>query len=68
MCGGCTSVSIVNATAGLRRSNTTFAAFDAVHITTCVPFQLNPIGPTPASRSVRTSNCGGRLACWGLRS
>ena len=42
--GGCTSVSIGKAIAGFWRRAGTFAAFFAVHMTICEPFQVNPIG------------------------
>ena len=44
ICGGCTSVSMVRATAGLCRSDLIFGAFFGVHMTIVDPFQLNPIG------------------------
>ena len=42
--GGCTSVSMVRATAGLWPKAPTFAALGVVHMTICEPFQTNPIG------------------------
>jgi hypothetical protein len=42
--GGCTSVSIVRATAGLWRRAGSLGAFLAVHVTISKPFQVNPIG------------------------
>jgi hypothetical protein len=47
---GCTSVSMVRATAGFRRSDASFAAFVVVHMTTSVPFQANAIGTTLGCR------------------
>ena len=44
--GGCTSVSIVRATAGFRRSEASFGAFVVVHMTISAPFQVNAIGTT----------------------
>ena len=42
--GGCTSVSIVRATAGLWRRAVSFGAFFEVHMTISEPFQVNAIG------------------------
>ena len=42
--GGCTSVSIVRATAGLLRRAGSFAAFFDVHMTMSAPFQVNAMG------------------------
>jgi len=42
--GGCTSVSIVSATAGLSRREGSFGAFFVVQTTISEPFQVNPIG------------------------
>ena len=42
--GGCTSVSIVRATAGFSRRAGSFGAFFDVHMTISVPFQVNAIG------------------------
>jgi hypothetical protein len=42
--GGCTSVSIVRATAGFWRRAGSFGAFFVVHMTRWEPFQVNAIG------------------------
>jgi hypothetical protein len=42
--GGCTSVSIVRATIGFWRRAGILGAFGGVHMTSCEPFQLNPMG------------------------
>jgi uncharacterized membrane protein YedE/YeeE len=44
MRGGCTSVSMVRATAGLCRRAASYGAFFAVHMTIADPFHVNPIG------------------------
>src|SRR5882757_8740922 len=80
--GGCDSVSIVSATAGLRRNAGSFRAFVAVHMTISVPFQKIPIGidrgvPSSATyaslaRSRASSSwLSGRfstssMACWSM--
>jgi hypothetical protein len=51
-------VSIVSATAGLRRSAGSFRAFVDVHMTISAPFQWNPIGidrgvPSSATKASR---------------
>src|SRR5215831_382658 len=69
--GGCASVSIVRATAGLRRNAGSFRAFLAVHMTISEPFQTNPIGidrgvpssPMKASR-VRSRARSSWLSGW----
>ena len=52
--GGCTSVSIVRATAGLLRRAGSFWAFFAVHITISEPFQVNAIGMARGVPSLAT--------------
>ena len=52
--GGCTSVSIVRATAGLARRLCSFGAFFDVHMTICEPFQTNAIGTARGVPSLAT--------------
>ena len=52
--GGCTSVSIVRATAGFSRRDGSFGAFFAVHMTISEPFQVNAIGTLRGLPSLAT--------------
>jgi len=52
--GGCSSVSMVSDTAGLFCRCPSFGAFVGVHVTSCSPFQANPVGMQRGVPSVAT--------------
>ena len=62
MRGGCSSVSMVRATAGLCRRAGIFAAFLAVHMTIADPFHANPIAKCVGNQVGRRTNWGSRCS------